>query len=60
MVCLLWYYLIIFVFLTDRFCYMEPFGRCCEIPEEKVDGGLITLSTKRSGYDYSDSRESEG
>ena len=39
---------------------MEPFGRCCEIPEEKVDGGLITLSTKRSGYDYSDSRESEG
>ncbi|XP_044470172.1 MORC family CW-type zinc finger protein 3-like isoform X4 [Mangifera indica] len=35
----------------DWFCYMEPFNGKCETPEAKVDRGVITVSTKRSGYD---------
>lgn len=58
-------YPIIFVqlinlFWLNRFCYMKPFEGCCEIPEKKVEGRLITLSAKRSGYNYSDSTESKG
>ncbi|GMN40787.1 hypothetical protein TIFTF001_010019 [Ficus carica] len=34
----------------EWFCYMAPFEGSCEIPEEKVQGGVITLSAKRSGY----------
>lgn len=30
---------------------MEPFNGKCETPEAKVDRGVITVSTKRSGYD---------
>ncbi|GMH14936.1 hypothetical protein Nepgr_016777 [Nepenthes gracilis] len=33
------------------FCYMEPFNGRCEIPEQEVDHGVITVSTMRSGYD---------
>lgn len=38
---------------------MEPYSGCCEIPEEKVKGGLITLSTKRTRYEYSESSDSK-
>lgn len=31
---------------------MEPFKGSCEIPEQKVQRGVITVSTKRSGYGY--------
>lgn len=34
-----------------RFCYMEPFNGTCQMAEEKVEGGLITISSKRLGYD---------
>ncbi|KAL0432620.1 UNVERIFIED_CONTAM: ATPase MORC2B [Sesamum latifolium] len=32
------------------FCYMKPFNGRCEMPEEEVERGLITISTKRHGY----------
>lgn len=31
---------------------MEPFERSCEIPEQKTESGVVTVSTKRSGYVY--------
>lgn len=31
---------------------MEPFNGSCEIPEQKVQRGVITVSMKRSGYGY--------
>lgn len=31
---------------------MEPFKGSCETPEQKVDRGVITVSAKRSGYDF--------
>ncbi|PON44822.1 Zinc finger, CW-type [Parasponia andersonii] len=39
--------------VMNRFCYMKPFEQCCEIPEQKIASGVITVSAKRSGYDYS-------
>lgn len=36
---------------------MEPFKGSCEIPEQKVESGVITVSAKRSGYG---SRDVEG
>ncbi|XAR73660.1 hypothetical protein NMG60_11007701 [Bertholletia excelsa] len=33
----------------EWFCYMYPFNGKCEIPEQKVEDGVITVSTKRSG-----------
>ncbi|KAG8642270.1 hypothetical protein MANES_12G073200v8 [Manihot esculenta] len=42
---------------TEWFCYMEPFKGSCEIPEQKVESGVITVSAKRSGYG---SRDVEG
>ena len=33
-----------------RFCYMKPFNGSCSVPEEKVEDGVVTISTKRSGY----------
>ncbi|CAI8588443.1 unnamed protein product [Vicia faba] len=35
----------------DRFCYMEPFKGQCADAEQKVKPGIVTVSTKRSGYD---------
>lgn len=32
---------------------MEPFNGLCEIPEQKVARGVITVSAKRSGCDPS-------
>ncbi|KAL5550854.1 hypothetical protein UlMin_001030 [Ulmus minor] len=37
------------------FCFMEPFEGRCEMPEQKVDCGVITLSAKRIGYNYRNS-----
>ena len=48
-----------FKFLMNRFCYMKPFEQCCEIPEQKVASGVITVSAKRSGYEYIVSNTSE-
>ncbi|KAJ8427565.1 hypothetical protein Cgig2_006636 [Carnegiea gigantea] len=33
-----------------RFCYMEPFNGGCEMPEQKVGRGVITIGTKRLGH----------
>uniref|UniRef100_A0A7C8ZT43 Uncharacterized protein n=1 Tax=Opuntia streptacantha TaxID=393608 RepID=A0A7C8ZT43_OPUST len=33
-----------------RFCYMEPFNGRCEMPEQKVGRGVITIGTKRLGH----------
>lgn len=41
-----------------RFCYMKPFEGRCDHPEEEVGGGLITISTKRHGYNTKDPTES--
>lgn len=30
---------------------MAPFEGSCETPEQKAEPGVITVSTKRSGYD---------
>ncbi|XP_058009038.1 uncharacterized protein LOC110672839 isoform X2 [Hevea brasiliensis] len=38
----------------EWFCYMEPFERSCESPEQKVECGVITVSAKRSGYGRGD------
>lgn len=35
-----------------------PFNGSCEIPEEPVESGTITISTKRVGYDTKDPSES--
>ncbi|GKV21865.1 hypothetical protein SLEP1_g31802 [Rubroshorea leprosula] len=34
---------------SQWFCYMKPFSQSCDIPEEKLEYEVITLSTKRSG-----------
>ncbi|KAK3223120.1 hypothetical protein Dsin_010145 [Dipteronia sinensis] len=34
----------------EWFCYMRPFDGRCETPEQKVERGVITVSTKRTGY----------
>ncbi|XP_050906292.1 uncharacterized protein LOC127119957 isoform X1 [Lathyrus oleraceus] len=36
---------------TQWFCYMEPFKGQCADAEQKVKPGIVTVSTKRSGYD---------
>ncbi|KAF7829080.1 MORC family CW-type zinc finger protein 4-like isoform X1 [Senna tora] len=33
------------------FCYMEPLKGQCAAPEQKMESGVVTISTKRSGYD---------
>ncbi|MQM06206.1 hypothetical protein Taro_039026 [Colocasia esculenta] len=35
----------------EWFCYMPPFNGMCEIPEQQVADGVITVSAKRSGFD---------
>ncbi|KAM7523934.1 hypothetical protein LguiA_013836 [Lonicera macranthoides] len=35
----------------EWFCYMKPFVGNCEMPEQKVERGVITICAKRSGYD---------
>ncbi|KAL2242169.1 UNVERIFIED_CONTAM: MORC family CW-type zinc finger protein 3, partial [Sesamum indicum] len=42
----------------EWFCYMKPFNGRCEMPEEEVEKGLITISTKRHGYNTKDPNES--
>ncbi|XP_065856886.1 uncharacterized protein [Euphorbia lathyris] len=34
----------------EWFCYMKPFEGSCETLEQKIQHGVITVSTKRSGY----------
>ncbi|CAH9098380.1 unnamed protein product [Cuscuta epithymum] len=34
----------------DWFCYMKPFNGKCEIPEQSVGDGVITVSSKRSHH----------
>ncbi|KAL6511199.1 hypothetical protein OROHE_020568 [Orobanche hederae] len=41
----------------EWFCYMKPFNGRCDMPEEEV-AGLITISTKRHGYNTKDPTES--
>lgn len=33
---------------------MKPFDGSCDIPEQKVERGVITISAKRSGYNSRD------
>ncbi|KAI5683904.1 hypothetical protein M9H77_05132 [Catharanthus roseus] len=35
---------------ADWFCYMKPFNGRCDMPEEKVEEGVVTISEKRYGY----------
>ncbi|CAK9150210.1 unnamed protein product, partial [Ilex paraguariensis] len=35
----------------EWFCYMKPFSGKCEMPEQKVGRGVITVSAKRSQCD---------
>ncbi|GJX88385.1 MORC family CW-type zinc finger protein 2B-like protein isoform X1, partial [Tanacetum coccineum] len=35
----------------EWFCYMKPINGKCEMPEQKVEPGVITISSRRSGYD---------
>ncbi|XP_016466160.2 uncharacterized protein LOC107788929 isoform X1 [Nicotiana tabacum] len=39
------------------FCYMKPFNGKCEIPEQEVEPGVITISSKRLGYTPTEDRE---
>ncbi|KAJ6887177.1 hypothetical protein NC651_027505 [Populus alba x Populus x berolinensis] len=41
-------------FYCNRFCYMGPFNGSCEIPEQKVDRGVITVSAKQTRQDIKD------
>lgn len=41
-------------FYCNRFCYMGPFNGSCEIPEQKVDRGVITVSAKQNRQDIKD------
>ncbi|EEF29907.1 zinc finger protein, putative [Ricinus communis] len=43
--------------LLEWFCYMEPFQGSCETPEQKAKHGVITVSTRRSGYDREDAED---
>ncbi|KAI3725743.1 hypothetical protein L1987_65535 [Smallanthus sonchifolius] len=44
----------------EWFCYMKPVNGKCEMPEEKLDSGVITISSQRTGYSYKEkSAESE-
>ncbi|CAK7357582.1 unnamed protein product [Dovyalis caffra] len=38
----------------EWFCYMDPFHGSCEIPEQKPDCGVITVSAKRTRQDIKD------
>lgn len=38
----------------EWFCYMGPFNGSCEIPEQKVDRGVITVSAKQTRQDIKD------
>ncbi|XP_030495618.2 uncharacterized protein LOC115711423 isoform X2 [Cannabis sativa] len=43
----------------EWFCHMKPFERSCDVLEQK-SSGLITVSAKRSGYEFGVSIKSEG
>ncbi|XP_076937812.1 uncharacterized protein LOC143605667 [Bidens hawaiensis] len=34
----------------EWFCYMKPVNGKCEMPEQKLESGVITISSKRTGY----------
>lgn len=34
----------------EWFCYMKPVNGKCEMPEQKLEHGVITISSQRSGY----------
>ncbi|KAI3668913.1 hypothetical protein L6452_40130 [Arctium lappa] len=34
----------------EWFCYMKPINGKCEMPEQKLERGVITISSQRSGY----------
>ncbi|KAB5534861.1 hypothetical protein DKX38_017947 [Salix brachista] len=38
----------------EWFCYMDPFNGSCEMQEQKVDRGVITVSAKRTRQDIKD------
>ena len=38
---------------------MKPINGKCEMPEQKVEPGVITISSKRSGYDTKESSPSQ-
>ncbi|KAJ0542639.1 MORC family CW-type zinc finger protein 3 [Helianthus annuus] len=44
----------------EWFCYMKPVNGKCEMPEQKLDSGVITISSQRTGYNCKEnSAESE-
>ncbi|KAL7589355.1 hypothetical protein Lser_V15G39763 [Lactuca serriola] len=38
----------------EWFCYMKPVNGKCEMPEQKLEQGVITISSQRSGYNCSE------
>ncbi|KAL3525145.1 hypothetical protein ACH5RR_013517 [Cinchona calisaya] len=36
----------------EGFCYMKPFNGRCDMPEEKVEDGVVTMSSNHSGYSW--------
>ncbi|KAK9069392.1 hypothetical protein SSX86_011295 [Deinandra increscens subsp. villosa] len=43
---------------VDWFCYMKPVYGKCEMPEEKLESGVITISSQRTGYSYKEKEKS--
>ncbi|CAN4083620.1 unnamed protein product [Withania somnifera] len=39
------------------FCYMKPFNGKCDIPEQEVEPGVITISSKRQVYSFTEDPE---
>ncbi|XP_057869324.1 uncharacterized protein LOC131076262 isoform X2 [Cryptomeria japonica] len=43
----------------EWFCFMPPYKGECDIPEQKVEHGVITVSAKRSSGGFSNARQSQ-
>ncbi|KAH9302356.1 hypothetical protein KI387_013939, partial [Taxus chinensis] len=42
---------------AEWFCFMPPFKGLCDIPEQKVEPGVITVSAKRSSGNITNARQ---
>ncbi|KAJ6799935.1 MORC family CW-type zinc finger protein 2B-like isoform X1 [Iris pallida] len=42
---------------SEWFCYMPPFSRKCDVPEQPLERGVITVDAKRSHPDVEQSRD---
>ncbi|KAL8251542.1 hypothetical protein R6Q59_035235 [Mikania micrantha] len=43
----------------EWFCYMKPVNGKCEMPEQKLESGVITISSQRTGYSYKEKSPEE-